>query len=192
MEQILTAIIDKLQENAVALGLSYIDEEYGQVDIIDDASRETYPVTFPAVLVDAQGTTWQNLGEMHQKGTASIAVNIYLDCYDDTHAYSNTIDKVRERMELVRNVTELLQGWEPVEGGGSLIRQSSAATTNNHGIKLYQTVFSMPIYEDFADRRKAEVRTVSIQASIVMPPTPPSPPTPTGSVDDGLTVLQTE
>lgn len=151
MEQLLTAIIDRLQTNALEIGLSYIDEEYGQVDILDDDTRDTYPVTFPAVLVDCQGESWNQLGNHQQKGDATINVNIYLDCYDDTHAYSGTIEKVAERMALVRSVTELLQEWRPLPNvSGVLKRTNTQTSTNNHGIKLYQVTFTTPVYETFA------------------------------------------
>lgn len=166
MEHILTSIIEKLEANAVALGLSMVDEEYGQVDIIDDGSRETYPVTFPAVFVDFQGVQWESLGRRMQKGTATVAVNVYVDCYDDTHAYSTTIGKASERMALVRSVTELLQGWEPDGASGQLIRTGAAASTGNHGIKLYQTTFTVPVYETFESSGEAEVRTVKVTAEI--------------------------
>lgn len=109
MENLLTAIIDILEEHGRELGLSYIDEEYGQVEMLDSDNAETYPVTFPAVLVDSSGEQWEQLGRQHQKGRATVNVNIYIDCYHDTHAYSNTRHRVAERMELVRSITELLQ-----------------------------------------------------------------------------------
>ena len=46
MENLLAAIITRLEGYAQSLGLSYIDEEYGQVDFLDDEARDTYPVTF--------------------------------------------------------------------------------------------------------------------------------------------------
>lgn len=158
MEKILTAVIDRITEKAKEIGLSYIDEEYGQVDIIDDDTRDTYPVTFPAVLVDCQGEQWDDLHQGMQKGIATINVNIYVDCYDDTHAYSTTISKVQERMSLVRSVTEMLQGWKPLPDSGELMRTASSTSTNNHGIKLYQVTFSAPVYEAFDSIRMAEVK----------------------------------
>lgn len=167
MENILTSIIERLEDNRTALGLSYIDEEYGQVDILDDESRETYPVTFPAVLIDAQGVQWQDLGNGMQKGSALVNVNVYIDCYDDTHAYSTTISKVDDRIATVRGVNALLQGWEPDGAAGSLRRVSSATSTNNHGIKLYQATFSVPVYESFRTGSSKTVQTVKVTAAVI-------------------------
>lgn len=149
MENILTSIIERLEGNASALGLSYVDEEYGQVDILDDDSRDTYPVTFPCVLVDCQGEEWAEAGKDMQEGTATVNVNIYLDCYDDTHAGSTTIEEVSARLELVRSVTELLQNWKPLDNSRALMRTSTRTSTNNHGIKLYQITFSVRVFESF-------------------------------------------
>lgn len=149
MENLLTAIISRMESNATRLGLSYIDEEYGQVDILDDETRDTYPVTFPCVLVDCQGEVWSEAGRDMQEGTATVNVNIYIDCYDDTHAGSTTTGKAEARMGLVRDVTELLQNWKPLTNSRSLMRISARTSTNNHGIKLYQVTFTVRVFESF-------------------------------------------
>lgn len=163
MENLLTSIINRLEDNAAVLGLSYIDEEYGQVDIIDDGSRDTYPVTFPAVLIDNAGEQWRQLGNGMQQAEASVNVNIYLDCYDDTHAYSTTVSKASERMALVRSVTELLQGWKPLQESGELTRTASSASTNNHGIKLYQVTFRTAYYEAFGSETTHTITNIKLE-----------------------------
>lgn len=168
MEHLLTAIIDKLEDNAASLGLGMVDEEYGQVEFLDYEDRDTYPVTFPAVLVDCQGEQWQQVGNLMQKGVATISLNIYIDCYDDTHAYSTTASKAEDRMSLVRSITELMQGWNPLSEGGELTRQSSVFSTINHGIKKYQVTFTVPVYESFkSEERKQTVQSVNITGGFV-------------------------
>jgi hypothetical protein len=162
MENITTSIIERLQANAGKLGLSYIDEDYGQVEIIDDDTRDTYPVTFPAALVSIDSADWSNVTVLRQEGMATITVNLYLDCYDDTHAYSTTISKVEERISLLRKVTELLHGWRPVSGCGALIRTASRMSTGNHGIKVYSVTYTMAVYESFDPTATATIKEVSI------------------------------
>ena len=167
MENLLTAIIDILEDHDRELGLSYIDEEYGQVEMLDNDNADTYPVTFPAVLVDCSGEQWEQLGVQHQKGLATVNVNIYIDCYHDTHARSTTRHMVEDRMALVRAVTELLQGHTPIEGvTGVLTRTASITSTNAHGIKMYQVTFTTPVYESFDRTETHEVQTVSIKARL--------------------------
>lgn len=161
MEELLTSIIDRLTSMQASLGLSYIDEEYGQVDMLDDESRDSYPVTFPAVTVDLRGASWKDLSTKMQQADAEIAVNVYIDCYDDTHYGSGTIAKVTDRMALVRKVTEAVQGWHPSNCSRSLTRVSSTAETNNHGIKRYQITFSASAYESF-DKPLNTVKNVTL------------------------------
>ena len=33
--------------------IKVVDEDYGQLEMIDMTDRDTYPLTFPAVLIDA-------------------------------------------------------------------------------------------------------------------------------------------
>ena len=51
-------LIRHLAENMK--GVELVDEDYGQLEMIDDENRDTYPLVFPSVLVDAptpHGTT---------------------------------------------------------------------------------------------------------------------------------------
>ncbi|MEE3485091.1 MAG: hypothetical protein VZQ98_12310 [Bacteroidales bacterium] len=174
MEHLLTSIIGRLESVGGSLGLSYIDEEYGQVEFLDYEDRDTYPVTFPCVLVDCQGEQWAQVGDGMQRGVATVNVNVYIDCYDDTHAFiappetveeeeigeetatiSATAGKADCRMALVRSVTEYLQGWSPLEEGRTLTRVSTSTSTLNHHIKLYQIAFTVPVYESFAPARRS-------------------------------------
>lgn len=166
MKNILTAMIERLEANKSSLGLSYIDEEYGQVEALDDESREMYAPTFPAVLVDCSGETWQQAGNGMQSGSVTVNVNIYLDCYDDTHAFSTTIGKVSERMRLVRCVTELFQGFKVLPECGSMVRASSQTSTINHGIKMYQVSFALPAYESFYIGGSVAVNGMEVKASL--------------------------
>lgn len=167
MEQILTAIIERLEEHKAELGLGYVDEEYGQVDALDDESRDLYAPTFPAVLVDLTSGQWSQDGRQMQHGSVTVNLNIYVDCYDDTHAYSTTIGKIKERMRLVRDITALFQGKMLVEEGGNMVRQSATASTGNHGIKLYQIAFTLPLYESFNEEGRTTVRQVSVVPRLI-------------------------
>lgn len=106
MEHLLTSIIGRLESVGGSLGLSYIDEEYGQVEFLDYEDRDTYPVTFPCVLVDCQGEQWAQAGDGMQKGVATVNVNVYIDCYDDTHAFIAPPETAVEENETSEEETE--------------------------------------------------------------------------------------
>ncbi len=83
MEELLLKIIKTL--GAEVPELSYIDEDYGQLEMLDEVGRDSYPLTFPAMLVDCASVSWSNIEGYSQKGTATVHVRLLMDCYDDTH-----------------------------------------------------------------------------------------------------------
>ena len=56
MELFLYQIIDHVKE--FMPNLSLVDENYGQLENIDQANTDMYPITFPAVLIDLQEASW--------------------------------------------------------------------------------------------------------------------------------------
>ena len=126
--------------------LSTIDEDYGQLEMIDQEGRDTYPLTYPALLIDAPDVTWSNIEGLSQKGTATIRARLIIDCYDDTHHGSGTTHYIAERAAMRSKVHKLLQGHR-VDGQGPLIRSSSRFFTWNHGIKVYDQSYSCVVTE---------------------------------------------
>ena len=80
---------------------------------------DMYPVTFPAVLIDLQEASWSNLEGKSQKGTVKVNVQLLIDCYDDTHYNSGTMDAIKERSAMVEELHRLLQGYRLKEDGRS-------------------------------------------------------------------------
>ena len=55
MESLLVNLINKI---AGELPWAHtVDEDYGQLEALDDENIDMYPLTFPAVLIDLPGTT---------------------------------------------------------------------------------------------------------------------------------------
>ena len=119
--------------------LSMVDEDYGQLENLEDDNRDMYPITFPAVLVENTETEWSNLAGRSQKGDAMFRVRLIIDCYDDTHAECGTQYAVEEREDMRSRLHTILQGFRPVDDG-VLIRKRSKFFTWYHGIKVYETV----------------------------------------------------
>ena len=115
MELFLYQIINHVKEGMP--GLSLVDENYGQLENIDNANTDMYPITFPAVLIDLQEATWSNLADRSQKGTIKVNVQLLIDCYDDTHYDSGTMEAIKERAAMVEELHRLLQGYRPKEDG---------------------------------------------------------------------------
>lgn len=124
MEELLLKIIKTL--GAEVPELSYIDEDYGQLEMLDEVGRDSYPLTFPALLVDCASVSWSNIEGYSQKGTATVRVRLLMDCYDDTHFGSGgQIEDIRNRAELVRKVHEVLEGMGATDTATGLVRTES-------------------------------------------------------------------
>lgn len=95
MEQIIRTLIGHIQSSMPQLAL--VDEDYGQLEYIDKEDVDTYPLVMPAVLIDTPETSWTDTADGGQKGTCKVRVRLIIDCYDDTHATSGTLDRVAER-----------------------------------------------------------------------------------------------
>lgn len=163
MEILLHDIITKLEENMDDLGLSYIDEDFGQLEAID-IEEDTYPMTFPAVLVNVQTTSWEGVGGANQTGSTNISVKLLVDCYDDTHARSTRTDRIMDRSALSHKLTAILHGAKLCDNTTMLTRISSNSYNGPHLIKVYETTYSSQIIEVFdkpVHKEHANIRIVT-------------------------------
>ena len=144
MEKLLQDLIKLFGEQMPEL--STIDEDYGQLEMINQEGRDTYPLTYPAMLIDAPDTQWSNIAGLSQKGDATIRARLIIDCYDDTHYGSTTTDLIAERAALRAKVHKLLQGYR-VDEESTLIRTSSRFYTWDHGIKVYEQTYTCVVTE---------------------------------------------
>ncbi len=139
MEELYLNIINLLSEKVSELSL--IDEDYGQLETQED----TYPVTFPCVLLNIGKIQWKNLGGLSQQGDASINVKLAIDCYDDTHIGSGQEEKVRERSQLAKKIHKTMHGFVAGQTCSSLIRVSSQNYSIPGAIKIYESVYNVHV-----------------------------------------------
>lgn len=143
MEDQLFDLIEYIGQNMPELRT--VDEDYGQLEMLDD-NRDSYPLIFPAVLIDVPGTEWDNIGGLNQKGLCTVTVRLCIDCYDDTHFHSGQTYKIKERAAQRKELHRLLQG-HCVGDDSALIRTSSRFWTGNHGIKVYESTYTLEVTE---------------------------------------------
>ena len=141
--------------------LSMVDEDYGQLENLEDDNRDMYPITFPAVLIENTETEWSNLSGRSQKGDALFRVRLIIDCYDDTHAECGTQYAVEEREDMRSRLHTILQGFRPIDDG-VLIRKRSKFFTWYHGIKVYEMTYACVVTETIRETVKAERPKVSL------------------------------
>lgn len=156
MEKLLQALINLFGE--LMPELSTIDEDYGQLEMINQENRNTYPLTYPAMLIDAPDVQWSNIAGLSQKGLATIRARLIIDCYDDTHHGSGTTDLIADRAALRAKVHRLLQGYR-VDEKSTLIRTGSRFYTWDHGIKVYEQTYTCIVTEEI------QPETESVEAS---------------------------
>ncbi|MDR0413204.1 MAG: hypothetical protein LBH61_05335 [Dysgonamonadaceae bacterium] len=146
MEEILIAILDRIQEKVA--GLSLIDEDTGQLE----AEEDSYPVTFPCVFVGNTDINWSDVGLGVQKGDTQLTVRLAIDCYDDTHIGSGTTDKIRERQQLSTEVYKALQGFRINKYMGPMVRVKSRDYTIPGNVKVYEKIFKFYYHDESAKR----------------------------------------
>lgn len=139
-----------------------VDEDYGQLEALDNEQLDMYPLTFPAILIDLPGTDWTDTGDIAQRGTCEVRVRLILDCYDDTHAGSQTTDRIMQREEKRKALHALLQGYRP-SGEGALIRTRSRFFTFNHGIKVYEETYTCALSEATRETRTVGRTALSVR-----------------------------
>lgn len=162
MEYLLCNIINHISDNMPEVNL--VDEDYGQLEAQENENQDMYPLTYPAVLIDAPETEWSNLQGGSQEGTATIRVRLVLDCYDDTHAGSGTTERIQERAEMAHSLHTLLQGFAPdEEKSWKLNRQSSRYYTASHGIKVYEDSYTVTVYDYIKDTETVQKSKVHLQ-----------------------------
>ena len=159
MESLLVNLIDKIAGELP--WVRTVDEDYGQLEALDDENVDMYPLTFPAVLIDLPGTEWSDAGDLSQRGVCEVRVRLAIDCYDDTHAGSQTTDRIMQREEKRKALHALLQGYR-VSSEGALIRTRSKFFTFNHGIKVYEATYTCATSETTRERAIIAKKMISV------------------------------
>ena len=146
MEEIFIAIMEHIAETMPEL--SYIDEDYGQLEPTEE--QDSYPVTFPCVLIGNTESDWNDIGYGVQKSESLVTVRLAIDCYDDTHYTSGTYQKVRERQLKAKELYKALQGFQCTEEATPLVRVKSRDYSLPGNIKVYETMFSFTLHDESA------------------------------------------
>lgn len=144
MEEIFIAIMQRIAAKMPELSL--VDEDYGQLETQED----TYPVTFPCVLVGNMDSNWNDIGLGLQKSESFITVRLAIDCYNDTHYTSGSYESVRERQLMAKELYKALQGFECGEDITSLVRVKSRDFSLPGAIKVYETTYQFTVHDESA------------------------------------------
>lgn len=144
--------------------LSYVDEDYGQLEALNN-DTDTYPLTFPSVLVNIDNIEWSNTADGEQIGQGSVRVRLLIGCYDDMHAGSGTTNKAADRQAVVHRLHSILEGFRPNDEG-ALSRSRTVPSVGPHGIKIYDQYYSFTSKESSHPQRETTaVRSVRLSVA---------------------------
>ena len=145
MEQLILLLLQHIA--AQFPNLSLVAEDCGQLETQED----TYPVTFPCLLVGNTDTDWQDLDEdsRSQRGTATITVRLAIDCYDDVHIGSTQEASIAERLQMAKDIHNAIQGieFQECENVWPLSRIKSRDYTLPGNIKVYESIYRLTVME---------------------------------------------
>lgn len=164
MESIIEHLVKHIGDSMPEMKV--VDEDYGQLEMLDQESRDSYPLVFPAVLIDAPDVQWDNISGLSQKGLATVRVKLCIDCYDDTHYSSGTVEKISEREVMRKALHGFLQGYRS-DGHSALVRTSSRFYTFSHGIKVYEATYNLEVTEMIGvDTMRLKAPKISIDTEV--------------------------
>ena len=162
MESLLSSLVGYIASEMPEVLL--VDEDYGQLENLDEDGRQMYPLVYPAVLVEPSRVDWSHIAGDSQIGEASLRVRLIIDCYDDTHAGSGSEHRIREREELRHKLHTLLEGYRPLNNEGGLSRTQSTFFTFAHGLKVYESTYTCRVKEYLTrGTRSKSTRTLLLQ-----------------------------
>lgn len=145
MEELFIKIMELISQKMPELSL--VDEDYGQLETEED----TYPVTFPCVLIGNLEADWNDIGMGTQTGVVKMSARLAIDCYDDTHYGSSTENKVADRLQMANRLYTTLQSFQPLSDMGPMYRTKTRFYAMPGGIKVYEYIFEFEVHDDTAN-----------------------------------------
>lgn len=89
--------------------LRWIDYDQGQIDF----PAESYPVDFPALLIDFENTEWEDVGQLVQGGTLTISFRTAFRLYEDmnNHTPAESRNNGLLKLRLLNKIHKALHGF---------------------------------------------------------------------------------
>ena len=128
-------------------GIKYVDENWGQLDYYSP----NFPVQWPCILIDINSAQFSNIGMdkqlkpvNRQMSEYTLELRIANLKLTKTSAKSPQSQKdfARSIWTLIEEVHELVQGFEPDENCGKLIRTGISRVPREDGVQEYAVMYS--------------------------------------------------
>lgn len=128
--------------------LKYVDEDWGQLDYYNPNP----PTKFPCCLIDSTQASWSNQARNLQMGTVEITITVANLRLSNSSGAAPTNQKAKsfEIYDTLNQVFQALQGWSGDKSYSKLIRLRSSKKKREDGVRIYETVFSVELYDSNA------------------------------------------
>lgn len=148
MEQLYLELMEYLEQHARDLGLSTLDEDYGQLEAMLNG-EDGCPIPFPALLIAFGETQWDSTKPVRdQRGSMLVTTRLAFDCYDDTHMGAGQREYAQSRYRTALALHRKMRGLQMESIDSSpMVRVASRTVALPHGIKVYETDYRIRITE---------------------------------------------
>lgn len=147
--------------------LRWIDWEQGQIDTNMESS---YPVQFPAVLIDFPSISWQSIKQGIQDGEVTLQVRVIFDVYEDFNTESPNRDLALGRLKLINKIHKALHNFSGniLQNNGiyedthfnSLERTSTSSEQRDDGLKVIN-MFYITLLRDKSGMKDYATTTIN-------------------------------
>lgn len=151
---IMTRINDEVPE------INYIDQDLGQLE--GNGIRPA--VAFPCALIDFQGWTFSDLGQLSQLAEGNVTVKLGFAQFSDSSSLNDPLwrEFSLEYFDLEWKIHEALQGWSPGADFGNLTRTSADSENAPKAIRKRPIIY----------RLEFEDHSTKLPTTTVTPPAP--------------------
>lgn len=130
--------------------IAYIDQNLGQLEM-----HERPTVAFPCVLIAFKDFRYTNLSDQVQEAEGDIIITLAADPFSAT--YDTVPDDFKQAglifWELEQLLFETLQGFEPIDDAGAMIRTRYQKDDRRPGLAVTTTTYSWS-FQDYSAKRK--------------------------------------
>lgn len=147
--------------------IRWIDLDGGQLEAPD----ESYPVQFPAAMIDISDVAYQTLHRGNQTALVNITVRLAFDIYEGFHGTAPDLEQAADRLKLINQVQKALHGFNGLilpanrlatsyqdNYFNSLVRHSMAAERRDDGLKIYAMRYQTLMTDPHASRVYTQVQ----------------------------------
>ncbi|MFA7448798.1 MAG: hypothetical protein WCY77_10200 [Weeksellaceae bacterium] len=146
MKELFQNLQKQIAESVPAV--NYVDENWGQLDLYGPE----IPVKWPCVLLDLGQADFSNIGRVNnripanrQQGQASIEITLGMLKLTNTSFKSTATQKWHgfEVWEVVEELHQVIQGFQPTENSGGMIRTNVRKVRRDDGVQEIRITYSV-------------------------------------------------